>query len=160
MKLVHYSSAPVTELRAGDIDHPRVQFKPNGLWVSDDDTEWGWRAWCISERFGLDRLTHVHDVALAPGGNVLVISDSGALVAFHNEFRLRDEPDYKVLCDWPAVMRRYDGVIITPYIWQRRLDLDMVWYYGWDCASGCIWQPRAIASVVLREIVPVPEPED
>ena len=43
--------------------------------------------------------------------------------------------------DWGAVAARYDGIEIAPYVWERRLEV--WWYYGWDCASGCLWRPKA-----------------
>jgi hypothetical protein len=54
--------------------------------------------------------------------------------------------------EWRKVAERFDGIIIAPYIWQRRLDLESSWYYSWDCASGCIWNASAV-----REIVPMYE---
>ena len=29
----------------------------------------------------------------------------------------------------------------------RRLDMETRWYYGWDCASGCVWDASAVQSV-------------
>lgn len=46
---------------------------------------------------------------------------------------------------WARVADRCDGVIIAPY--QRERRHDYLWYYGWDCACGCIWQPRALTWV-------------
>lgn len=36
---------------------------------------------------------------------------------------------------------------ITPYCWPARMDPDLIWYYGWDCASGCIWDASTIHQV-------------
>jgi len=36
-----------------------------------------------------------------------------------------------------VVSKEYDGIEIAPYQWDARLSL--IWYYGWDVASGCIW---------------------
>ena len=59
---------------------------------------------------------------------------------------------YKNRCiAWEKVAAKYDGLIITPYIWQRRMELN--WYYTWDCASGCIWNVRAIKDIRLIETV-------
>ena len=52
--------------------------------------------------------------------------------------------------DWPKVAERYDGIIIAPYQWSRRLDGPM-WYYGWDCASGCVWRARAVLELKSME---------
>ena len=29
--------------------------------------------------------------------------------------------------------------VVSPYQWNCRLSLETCWYYGLDCASGCIW---------------------
>ena len=55
--------------------------------------------------------------------------------------------------DWTAVGKNHDAIVIAPYIWERRLDGPM-WYYGWDCASGCVWNATAVA-----ELRPINTPE-
>lgn len=162
MKLVHYSDAPVGELKGlGPAVCGREYFKPRGLWVSDDDCENNWREWCLAERFGLDRLTHVHDVNLAADASVLVLRSAADIRAFNREWLLDDPAiPWPFRLRWPDVQTRFDGLIITPYIWEMRLDMEAGWYYGWDCASGCIWEPRAIASVRLREVVEISMPAD
>jgi hypothetical protein len=76
---------------------------------------------------------------------VLHLSSSDELLAFHAEFGL---DNWKV--SWIAVAEQWQGIIIAPYLWERRLG-DPSWYYTWDCASGCIWDATAIASVSLTE---------
>ena len=39
--------------------------------------------------------------------------------------------------DWEAALADWDGELIAPYMWSRRLEY--MWYYGWDCASGGTW---------------------
>jgi len=46
---------------------------------------------------------------------------------------------------WGDLKQKYDGLIIAPYQWERRLDL--MWYYSWDCASGVIWNLDAVDTV-------------
>lgn len=58
----------------------------------------------------------------------------------------RERP-FVIWLDWAAIGKLYDGIIIAPYLWERRLNGGAMWYYGWDCASGCIWNPRAISEV-------------
>ena len=153
MKLVHYSREPLGELRPGILPpDDRGLMKPAGLWVSDDDCEDNWFAWCTAEDFRLDDLTHAHDVELAPGANVLVLSTPADIDAFSAEWGKPDSDTiaarWALFLNWRAVMARYDGIVITPYVAERRFG--PLWYNIWDCASGCIWQPRAVASVKLR----------
>jgi hypothetical protein len=49
--------------------------------------------------------------------------------------------------NWAGVAKDYQGVIIAPFVWDRRLHDAYSWYYTWDCASGCIWDAAAIERV-------------
>jgi hypothetical protein len=160
MRLVHYADGPVSEVRS--VEQSReLMMKPSGLWVSDDDCEDNWRAWCEDEGFRPDRLTHVHDVTLVPNANVLILRSAGDIDAFSREawpqFEVQSLPDALFrpwVRPWDRIAQKYGGLIITPYIWERRLSYYLSirtdWYYGWDCASGCIWDPTVIASISLR----------
>jgi hypothetical protein len=157
MRLVHYSNTPLGPLRH-IVMHAGHFFKPSGLWVSDDDCEINWRSWCVSEGYRLDCLTHAHDVQLARDANVLILKSASDIDSFHTAWKAETPilPGYNIR--WKDLQNTYAGVIITPYINERRLAGPTRWYYGWDCASGCIWDPAAIANVTLREVVPAPEP--
>ena len=50
--------------------------------------------------------------------------------------------------DWGYLATQYQGLIIAPYLWDLRL-FGPAWYYGWDCASGCIWDLTAVESFSL-----------
>ena len=162
MRLVHYTDKPVGRLevipqRRGT---ERDYFKPKGFWVSDDDCEDNWKAWCESETFSLERLALAYDVELARNANVLLLSSAKDIDAFTDEYFTEPYPYLRkfrsrMYIDWEKVRSRYLGMIVTPYIWERRLSLepgapDAMWYYSWDCASGCIWDPAAIASMTLH----------
>ncbi len=151
--LVHYGASPVLQVRSAEQSGDGLGIgKPNGLWVSVEGNGDGWREWCIAEEFNLVSLTHVHDVLLAPSANVLRLTDASEIDAFTFQF-LKSNRQYSLdTIDWNRVARVYQGIIIAPYVWQRRLSRHSGWYYGWDCASGCIWDAATIASVTLREV--------
>lgn len=151
---MHYAEQSFTLARGRDYvqGDPYPYAKPRGFWVSvkgEDD----WPTWCRSEGFGVDRLAVEHEVTLTPDANVLRLDSAGAMRDFHQEYAVETnfERRYPRLSneswpiDWRAVAAKYDGIIIAPYQWSCRLDLS--WYYGWDCASGCIWNLDAIASL-------------
>jgi hypothetical protein len=150
MELRHYAGAPL------ELDRERVypqdggDLKPRGFWVSvlgPDD----WPSWCRSEDWGLGRLTVEHEVTLAAEANVRLITSHDEFDAFHDEFAIGLVPGSPLrYIDWERVTSLYDGIIIAPYLWNRRLG-DAAWYYGWDCASGCIWNLSAIESITVRE---------
>lgn len=160
MQLRHYTAAPFVLDRemAYEQRTPITHAKPRGLWVSvlgEDD----WPSWCREENFGADRLEFEHEVTLTDGAGVIVVDTLEALKAFEAQWGIRESKSYRstsgafehswvdVSIDWQAVQREHAGIIIAPYQWAARLEHD--WYYGWDVASGCIWDLTAIESVRL-----------
>jgi hypothetical protein len=145
-KLIHHAAGPVSldRSRRYEQDHRVGPFgKPSGLWVSVSGDD-GWAAWCSDQNYRLDQLSTAHRVTLRARADVRFISDVSALDAFDSEFRGGTNGSG---IDWATVASCHDGMIIAPYQWGRRSQLD--WYYGWDCASGCIWNLDAIESFDL-----------
>lgn len=155
-----YADQPILNGEHWDRDQPSrlsEHEKPRGFWITDDSEDC-WRAWCVGARFGLEELTHKHEIILDES-NLLILRSVGEIDLFTKEFaverpwRGQSGQRYVDRCiDWRAVAARYDGLIITPYQWQRRLCDGYSWYYGWDCASGCIWRARAIKEIRLIDI--------
>ena len=140
--------------------------KPVGLWVSvkGDDDWWWWchdRAGDDDEPFEAESFAHAYRVHLAPGHNVLHIQSGQELEEFHTAYAAPTEFEDHMAehfghfgeeflrlrwpIDWAKVALDCQGLIIAPYQWNHRLS--MMWYYGWDCSSGCIWDLSAIKSV-------------
>ncbi len=131
--------------------------KPSGLWVSDEDNdpEGSWSTWCRNEHWGDIDEKHRHTIEVDVR-RVLRITTSAELMNFNRKYS-RDmkighasnrSPNYRrTVISWTLVAERYDGIIISPYQWRHRMDHDMSWYYGWDCASGCIWNASAMEVV-------------
>jgi len=154
MNLTHYAAEPVT------LDRTRVYAqskeiwtyeKPVGLWVSADG-EQDWPAWCHGEEFSLGSLAIPHRVTLAANANILTITNLLEIDEFTVEHAkpTTHDPHTKWVCDslfwgvdWRQVADQFDGIVIAPYQLARRYKLS--WYYGWDCASGCIWNLDAVA---------------
>ena len=146
MRLLHYSPKPF-ELRPLDYvqKHYAAPGKPNGLWVSvegDDD----WASWCSSEMPEWINGRAVTEIVLHEGADVLRITSLAQFDSFHRVYseipeRQRDWPKdiQSKEINWDRVAAVHAGVIIAPYQWSRRLHHNTMWYYGWDCASGCIW---------------------
>jgi hypothetical protein len=167
MRLIHFSNTPVkleTLIARGQEENGDM--KPKGLWVSDEDAECSWSWWCKVENFRLDMLTHVHEVTLSNSAEICFLRTPGEIIEFGREFRVQHGPFaggstlgyHLMMLDWVKVIQRWHGIVITPYQWACRLENDTFWYYGWDAASGCIWEPSAIGSVILREVVEAPAP--
>jgi hypothetical protein len=149
--LTHYSGEPIQRLR----DHKgkqEVGDKPRGLWVSVEG-EFGWKEWCEGEAFRLDRFSHVYNVKLKPDANIVTLRTPTDIDNFTQEFMVT--PKNRIMpywfLDWPRISQLHQGILIYPYQWERRLHEKTMWYYGWDCASGCIWDNTAIAELNLME---------
>ena len=164
MRLIHYSNAPCTEARSALQTRTSMSMgKPRGLWCSVEGED-DWPSWCLAERFGLDRLTHVHDVALSRDANIIHLASAAEIDGFTERYTLRtnqygyevDLPYLQGVMDWPGVASGYQGIIIAPYVRSRRLHEKSLWYYGWDCACACIWDASAIESITLREVAAKP----
>lgn len=154
--LMHYTSEPLVfdPTRIYEQGEPHSYGKPKGLWVSvagEDD----WPSWCQYEECFTDSLVVAHRVTLAASAKVRTIASAFELDAFTGIYtvqtdwerkwpwKMTDRTKWPI--DWREVAKDYDGLIIAPYQWSRRMETE--WYYGWDCASGCIWNLDAIESV-------------
>lgn len=159
MILEHYSdSAEPLDLDALGRHRRPLSDKPDGLWVSVPGPS-DWPAFCRSADFHLGR--HRHLVTIADDANLLVLDTIVSVLGLHRLFPGRD-PVAEMLAsmpgghafgmdsfsiDWAAIAERWDGVLIPTYQHSARLSDKARWYYSWDCASGCIWNRRAIAKV-------------
>lgn len=154
MILEHYQASPVLAVSSRQQDHTVNRYnKPIGFWVSvkgEDD----WPSWCESEHFRTETLSHRHVVTLSDKANILFIPSAQALDEFNEQYHVRGPTPWSSGINWTMVAEYYDGIIIAPYHWERRLSDHCGWYYGWDCASGCIWNADAIASIdLVKELV-------
>lgn len=167
MNLSHYTAKPIDALRP--IEQPSMEagegspYKPRGLWLSVDGDE-DWRSWCEGNDFALDTFKHHYRVHLRSDCNVLRLTSESDILDFTDKYNKpfaypgRSVSDYfGCYIDWPRVAQDYQGIVIAPYCWPLRLDPRTHWYYGWDCASGCIWDPSAIDR--FEETTAEPQPE-
>lgn len=148
MDLRHYSEYSIT------LDYSRTYtqklfMKPFGLWISIGAA---WRKWCEDENWGLDGIIVEHKITLNQNANILHLRNFGQIIDFAQTFSknkavLGFKNFNSMFIDWPQIALLYDGIIISPYCWTARNDPHTAFYYGWDCASGCIWNLNAIKSL-------------
>ena len=144
MRLIHYSKKPLVRVRSmKHTDYGCGAYKTPGLWVSVEGAD-DWLAWCKAESWSVDAMACATEVILAGDANVHHISGAASIDAFTAEFKVKNRPDWDRSIDWPAIRKRWRGLIIAPYCWERRLSPHTSWYYGWDCASGVIWGAKAV----------------
>lgn len=166
MKLMHFSgeALELTDLRNDfhTLHTQEIGTKPWGFWVSDEAANYGWRKFCCESNVRVFNLKHQHIIELADDANILYLTSAEHLQAFTKEYGapLYSGSDLDYI-DWIEVAKKYQGIIITPYIWSMRLSMEAHWYYPWDCASGCIWDVAAIKTVTLVKTlkVHVPDPD-
>jgi len=149
--------------------------KPAGLWLSDeDDRDWSWSAWVsgnMNTKEYRNRFRFENKIEFKEDANILKISNVEEFDIFHDKYSFSLPSDHfayqtvlsygeiqhkfktsndsaveiSKLIDWKRVAKEYQGILITPYVYERRTS--RYWYYPWDCAGGCIWDTSCIASI-------------
>ncbi len=119
--------------------------KPVGFW-------WGvgteWMEFCVDD-YGTVR-PYIYEV-LVDESKLLRITNYEEFDKFSHEYLeipeiFRRHPISSVsFCGtigWKDMMKKYGGVEIAPYLYERRLHSR--WYYTWDAASGCVWDKNCV----------------
>jgi hypothetical protein len=165
MTYYHWASDPVTlrMMRYPQSGHP----KPNGLWF---DVNGSWRRWCEAAQFRLENLRYRHAVTVLDASRVLFLRNAKEIDKFTHEYGhnlsnhiqpLQSSEDLNSFARqfggdlfgdivghfsnyimWGEVTGKYSGIIIHPY--SRARSQAYLWYYGWNCAGGCIWDTSVI----------------
>lgn len=120
--------------------------KPKAFWLSADACPNSWKDWARGEDFHPENLRYRYSVRVDPNA-VLWIRTEKNLRGFGKEYSTPNPIGFMHrMIAWDRVARKYHGIVIAPYCWRLRLDPEFFWYYGWDCASGAIWDSRGIVS--------------
>jgi hypothetical protein len=131
----------------------QIERKPLGMWYGFNDS---WISWCLSEE-PCWLTPYIYEVVLNED-RILKISGEKEFDEFEAAYGQRDEffdkfvPSFDVgfrdKIDYTRLVAEgHHGIEINPYLWSRRLK--RMWYYGWDCASGCVWNKRSVLDVRL-----------
>ena len=127
----------------------RIAFKPDGLWYEcKDGSAINWLEFCRTGLSGgIGRYDSAYDVILNDY-EILFITNNHDFKKFEKMYGVTNSyGDVKI--DWPKVASHYDGIEICPYLYRMRADSD--WYYGWDVASGCVWNASGIKELISTE---------
>jgi hypothetical protein len=126
--------------------------KPVGLWYA---VGFGWLDFTTHEHtsfYQYDQHIYAFEISL-DGLNVLRITNYDELVKFEKQYAITKDDPYSMLkgwdINWAKVAESYDGIEIAPYIYKARMTHK--WYYGWDVASGCIWNTTGLKTKKLRQ---------
>lgn len=149
LTLIHYSSLPVKNYR------PTFQYltplhKPQGLWVSADGYGDTWRDYLLSvERDG--DYPFAQKIELRRDAKILRLRNLREMEDFTTSFAPDSEYRHFGLIEWRRVADEFSGIVIAP--WQPDFRFQgnglhsRAWYWGWDCACGCIWGDDAVETV-------------
>jgi len=111
--------------------------KPKGLWYSLG-CEW------------INWLEHEMPEWAKPQVNLLNV-DYNKILLIDTDDKFKDfETEYlqtETDIDWKRVSEEYSGIEISPYFYEYRFPSQ--WYYGWDVASGCLWNADALRGPTL-----------
>lgn len=148
IKRTHITPKVLKKIRP-EMREQEIDSKPKGFWYGIDGD---WERWCRAEEWGLADVSDEYELTLRDE-NLLQISSVEELDAFHKVYHAHIGGFIRNYIDWEAVAEKYDGIEIAPYQWERRLDGPAHrWYYGWDCASGCIWRPKGVTIKLIGKV--------
>ena len=118
-------------------------FKPHGVWYSDGQQD-NWLNWCCGEDCQHFLRRYLYRLEL-DRTSMLVLKTEQDLKDFTQQYGTHELGwEFVREINWPQVQQRFTGIEIMPYQWNSRLEPATSWYYSWDCASGCVWQPEAV----------------
>jgi len=130
-----------------DAPNQEVGLKPHGLWYACGHE---WIQWCKKENFEIGDLENkfILDIDF---NKILILDSVDKMILFNKQYGIRDvqQREYWAVpneIDWNEVSKNYQGIEICPYQWGLRNKF--LWYYGWDVASGCIWNKQAIKNII------------
>lgn len=162
--IFHYSGVPIDKFDYNWIYDENLTYaalhgsKPSGFWVSVGED---WNDWCIRNKYNLEGLTYKYRLKFYPTAQIILLNSSDKILEF-SEKRCpyenlnpitKEKDSYEV--DWESVKKEYQGIIISPFQWHCRINPKCLWYYGWDCESGCIWDTSCIENIELISSIPV-----
>lgn len=111
--------------------------KPMGLWYGIGSSWVDWVRGNMPE-WELDNLFKI-DVNTK---RMLIISTSEELLLFNKKYGTVIMGFLEVI-DWSRVAADYGGIEIS----ELGMGGEVSWYYGWDVASGCIWDDGIVVGV-------------
>lgn len=144
MILHHFSSQPF-EFNRNYEYRKAGAMKPKGFWLSDENAEQSWSKWCASEHFGT--LNYKTSFRCRTADWLILNTTDG----IRDLVRRFPHPSHGIdmIPDWDMIGQNFAGIVITPYCWRARFDV--MWYYGWDCASACVWDLSTIDPICVDE---------
>lgn len=124
--------------------------KPRGgMWSSPVNSEITWEAWCLDNRFGIEKLGKQFRFILADGSRVLKISSNKDLDDLYSRgYKRSDFDQYPYLhddqyyLDFEKILADgYDAIQVT-------ITNETYWsLYGWDCDTLLVLNPDSVVEI-------------
>lgn len=145
-KYIHYGSSTFQPDKFQPIYNQKwAATKPiGGIWASPVDAGWGWKQWCISENFFVDKLNTSFEFYLDDNARVCHIKSADDLKKLPKWQGLFKSSGYCI--DFEKAMKEYDAIELhlSDEIKDDYLDSLYFALYGWDCDSILIMNPDII----------------
>jgi hypothetical protein len=147
---IHYGASRYDPSKFKPIKNRLLATKPEGgLWASPLGAEYGWKAWCESNEFHVERLENSFQFTLAENANILIIRSADQL---HDLPQAKQDFDMGkntwVCLDFEKLATDGVDAILVDISGDVTDDIKMeglYWkLYGWDCDSIIILNKEAI----------------
>jgi cAMP phosphodiesterase len=149
MEFTHYTLESTAYDPNRSYDQSRPKMKPDGLWLSVDG-DWERFLIEIGEYNGYHKTQTIK--FKVDTSKWLVLKNAQDLDRFTDEYvNVNTNAPYSIgqgvdqfYIDWFPLSQEYGGIMIAPYVWERRLTQRTIWYYPWDVASACVWDLSSV----------------
>ena len=124
---------------------PSFVGKPKGLWYSCGDD---WIQWASSEMPEMiNKANYLYKIEVNYD-KVKAVHSEAEFRIFEKEYGVKSKPWREITIDWKKLQDDgFAGIEICPYFNSKRYTSQ--WYYSWDVASGCIWDPAGLIDFEL-----------
>ena len=144
-KYIHYGSTSFQPDKFQPIKNKAYgAVKPiGGIWASPIDAKMGWKQWCTSEEFWLDKLDVNFEFSLSDDARVCHIKSVDDL----RKLPILQGLDSILYCiDFEKAMKKYDAIELHLSDEVNDDYLNSLYFrlYGWDCDSILIMNPNII----------------
>lgn len=96
----------------------------------------------------IDEKTFVHLGGKKGLDKIIQIRNYGEMADFYEKYKYPTKPEDSERIDWKKVYMEYGGIELDVTHHEKYLDLDRIrWWFGWDVASGCIWNGEIIKKI-------------
>ena len=139
---IHMTDSPKFNFIDQDIDDNSMSGigKPRGLWYSMGRE---WMEWIEREKMDWWK-KYIYKVEIN-SKKILFLDTERKVKLFSKAYQ---RPGYfSMNIHWGRIAEKYSGIEFNPYFWHLRFEIGLLWYYGIDVPSGCIWNKAGIKSI-------------